>query len=150
MSDFHQNGPITVLHRIGLLAGLAVALCVISVIAGCSLKERVQSTGTVRYVRILDAVKQPTLYAHVGDEIRWLNLLSSPIRVGILNNGWDGHVVCEKGFKQFGRMEDSVVIGPQEYASLCFAKPATVQYNVWLDAENLKGSMSPTATIRID
>lgn len=140
--------------RIGVstwtVVGLVMALGVGSVVTGCSLKERVQRTGTVRYVQILYEVKPPTLYARVGDEIRWLNLQSSPVQVGILNGGWHGHVACEKGFKRFGTMEDMVVIAPQEYVSLCFAKPATVHYNVWLDAQNLKGSMSPTATIRID
>lgn len=104
----------------------------------------------MRYVKILDEVKPTTLYVRVGDEIRWLNLQSSPVRVGILNGGWHDDVTCEKGFKRFGTMEDLVVIAPQEYVSLCFAKPVTVHYNVWLDAQNFKGSMSRTATIRID
>jgi len=130
--------------------GLIMALLVVLEVAGCNLKERVQSTGNVRYVEILDEVKPPTLYARVGDEIRWLNLQSSPVRVGILSGGWHGQVTCEKGFTHFGTMEDLVVIASQEYVSLCFAKPATVHYNVWLDAHNLKGSMTPTATIRVD
>jgi plastocyanin len=130
--------------------GLVVALYLGLHITGCSVRERVHSTGTVRYVQISDEVKPSTLYARVGDEIRWVNLQSSPVRVGILNGGWHGHVACEKGFTRFGTMEDLIEIAPQEYVSLCFGKPATVQYNVWLDAQNFKGSMTPTATIRID
>jgi hypothetical protein len=130
--------------------GFVLALCVFSQLNGCSVKENVQSTGTVHYVQILDEVKPPTLYARVGDEIRWVNLQSSTVRVGFLNGGWHGHVACEKGFTRFGTLQDLVEIAPQEYVSLCFGKPATVQYNVWLDAENFKGSMTPTATIRID
>jgi hypothetical protein len=125
-------------------------LCVGLHLTGCRVNERVQSTGTVRYVEILDEVKPPTLYARVGDEIRWVNLQSSPVRIGILNGGWHGHVACEKGFKTFGPMEDWVEIPPQEYVSLCFGKAATVQYNEWLDTQNMKGSMTPTATIRVD
>ena len=130
--------------------GFVVALCLGLHITGCNVKERVHSTGTVRYVQIFDGVKPSTLYARVGDEIRWVNLQSSPVRVGILNGGWHGHVACEKGFTRFGTMEDLVEIAPQEYVSLCFGKPGTVQYNVWLDAQNFKGSMTPTATIRVD
>jgi len=55
-----------------------------------------------------------------------------------------------EGPRGFGTIDDLVVIAPQEYVSLCFAQPATIRYNVWLDAKNVKGSMSPTATIRID
>lgn len=132
------------------LVSLVMALWVVSEIVGCSQNVSVQSTGAVRYVHILDEVRPQTLYARVGDEIRWLNLQSGPVRVGILHGAWDGHVACEKGFKRFGAMDDVVVIAPQEYVSLCFAKPATIRYNIWMDAKNLKGSMSPTATIRID
>lgn len=127
-----------------------MVLCVGWPIIGCSQKGGAQSAGTVRCVQILEEVKPPTLYARVGDEIRWVNLQSSPVRVGILNGGWHSDVSCEKGFTRFGTMEDSVEIPPQEYVSLCLGKPATLHYNVWLDAENIKGSMTPTATIRVD
>src|SRR5262245_25849869 len=130
--------------------GFIVVLCVGLPVSGCSVNERVQSTGTVRYVEILNEVKPSTLHARVGDEIRWVNLQSSTVRVGILNGGWHGHVACEKGFKTFGSMADWAEIPPQEYVSLCFGKPATVQYNVWLDTQNPRGSMTPTATIRVD
>ena len=108
------------------------------------------SSGAVRYIQIRHDFTPSTLYARVGDEIRWHNVSPDPVRVGILDNKWRDHVACEKGFTRFGTMEDVVTIQPQEYVSLCFSKAATVRYNVWLHAENLKGSMSPTAAIRID
>ena len=39
------------------VVGLVMALFVVSDVTGCSLKERVQRVGTVRYVKILDEVK---------------------------------------------------------------------------------------------
>lgn len=39
------------------MIGLVMALFVVSDVTGCSLKERVQRAGTVRYVKILDEVK---------------------------------------------------------------------------------------------
>jgi plastocyanin len=93
--------------------GFVLALCVFSQLNGCSVKENVQSTGTVPYVQILDEVKPPTLYARVGDEIRWVNLQSSTVRVGFLNGGWHGHVACEKGFTRFGTLQDLVEIAPE-------------------------------------
>lgn len=49
------------------VVGPVMALFVVSDVTGCSLKERVQRTGTVRYVKILDEVKPTTLYMRVGD-----------------------------------------------------------------------------------
>jgi hypothetical protein len=117
---------------------------------GCLLHQETGRGVAVRYIEIRSQVTPLTLYAQVGDEIRWQNLSPDPVRVGILDNKWRDHVACEKGFKRFGGMEDFVTIEPQEYVSLCFSKATTIQYNVWMDARNLKGPMSPTAAIRID
>src|SRR5512146_2704509 len=120
-------------------------------VQGCLRHQETGRAGAaVRYVEIRSEVTPRTLYAQVGDEIRWQNLSSDPVRIGILDSKWRDHVVCEKGFKRFGSMEDFVIIQPQEYVSLCFSKATTLRYNVWLDARNLKGPMSPTAAVRID
>jgi hypothetical protein len=34
--------------------------------------------------------------------------------------------------------------------SLCFLKPGTIRFNVWLDADNPQGAMTPTGTIRVE
>jgi hypothetical protein len=119
-------------------------------ILSCTTGPHAGGSGAVRYIQIRQNFIPSTLYARIGDEIRWQNVSPDPVRVGILDNKWRDHVVCEKGFTRFGTMEDVVTIQPQEYVSLCFSKAATVHYNVWLHAQNLKGSMSPTAAIRID
>lgn len=139
--------------RIGLRGRLAVASLLSILLSGilsCTAGPHAGGSGAVRYIQIRHDVTPSTLYAQVGDEIRWHNLSQDPVRVGILDNKWRDHVACEKGFTRFGTMKDVVTIQPQEYVSLCFSKAATVRYNVWLHAQNLKGAMSPTAAIRID
>ena len=139
--------------QIGLRRKLTVASLLSILLLGilsCTTGPHAGGAGAVRYIQIRHDFTPSTLYARVGDEIRWHNVSPDPVRVGILDNKWRDHVACEKGFTRFGTMEDVVTIQPQEYVSLCFSKPATVRYNVWLHAENLKGSMSPTAAIRID
>ncbi len=139
--------------RIGLRDRLSVASLLGTLLLGmlsCTTGPQAGGSGAVRYIQIRHDFTPSTLYARVGDEIRWHNISPDPIRVGILDNKWREHVTCEKGFTRFGAMEDLVTIQPQEYVSLCFSKAATVRYNVWLHAQNLKGSMSPTAAIRID
>ncbi|HEX9135941.1 MAG TPA: hypothetical protein VF905_03215 [Nitrospirota bacterium] len=145
----HRTGA-----RIWLRSRLAVAslfsILLLGILSCTTGPHAGGSSGAVRYIQIRHDFTPSTLYARVGDEIRWHNVSPDPVRVGILDNKWRDHVACEKGFTRFGTMEDVVTIQPQEYVSLCFSKAATVRYNVWLHAENLKGSMSPTAAIRID
>jgi hypothetical protein len=58
--------------------------------------------------------------------------------------------VCDKGFSRLGVVQDTVTIAPLQYVSLCFSKAATVRFNVWLDADDPQGAMTPTSTIRIE
>ncbi|BCA56155.1 conserved exported protein of unknown function [Nitrospira sp. KM1] len=129
--------------------GLLEIALMLALLQGCGVGKPGAGTA-VRYVEINKEVTPRVLFARIGEEVRWHNASSSPIRVGILNVAWRDVVSCETGFGSFGAMEDVVTIPPQDYASLCFSKATTVQYNVWLDLENIKGSMSPTATIRVD
>lgn len=120
------------------------------VLGGCELSQTRPEDAAVHNVHIGDEVTPKFLSVQRGDEIRWHNLRPQPVKIGLLDIKWRDHLVCEKGFKRFGQVDDLVVIQPQEYVSLCFSHTGTVRYNVWLDPNNLTGSMTPTSTIRID
>jgi hypothetical protein len=59
-------------------------------------------------------------------------------------------IACDKGFSALGMLQDTVTIAPMQYVSLCFSKPTTVRFNVWLEADNPQGAMTPTGSIRIE
>lgn len=134
----------------GAVVRLTAAILALVGLAGCGVSHVTDKSVTVHDVHIRQEVTPRMLYARKGDEIRWHNLRASPIQIGILGTKWQDHVTCEKGFTRFGQMDDLVTIQPKEHVSLCFSQVGTVHYNVWLDPKNLTGSMSPTATIRID
>jgi len=121
----------------------------VTAFSGCG-TSAVTPSPTVHEVHIREDVTPRLLNVRRGDEIRWRNLLPVPVKVGILDNTWQDKVGCQKGFQWLGQMNDLVTIAPQDYVSLCFSKPGTISYNVWLDPKNLTGSMTPTSTIRID
>ncbi|MBI5853764.1 MAG: hypothetical protein HZB35_00700 [Nitrospirae bacterium] len=69
--------------------------------------------------------------------------------VGLIESKWLTGLSCEEGFRGVSRTDDMVTIKPGRYASLCFAHKGTVQYNVWLDLDDLRRSMTPTARVRV-
>ena len=87
-------------------------------------------TGTVRYFNIRTDIAPRQLIVQIGDEIRWQNLNSEPVRLRLLEEGNPTRLECGKGFSQFGVAQDTVTIAPLQYASLCFGKPGTVRFNV--------------------
>lgn len=127
---------------------LAAALLVFTF--GCGSVPEPASTGTVLVVSITEHVSPEVLIANPGDEVRWQNLGERPVRIGLLGNHGVDRVSCQHGFMQFGLLQDFVTIEPGGFASLCFSRTGIVRYNVWMDTDDLRGSMSPTATIKIE
>lgn len=118
--------------------------------AGCSTSSDHRLTGAVRYFNIRTDVAPRHLIVQIGDEIRWQNLNAHAVRLRMLAETNPDLIACDKGFSQFGILQDSVTIAPLQSVSLCFSKPTTVRFNVWLEADNPQGAITPTGSIRIE
>jgi hypothetical protein len=106
---------------------------------------------SVRTIQISDVVTPEAVYAMQGEEIRWQNLRANPILVGFLSKRLLDDLGCAKGVATFwGGTNDLVTIPPGESISLCFARAGILRYNVWFDADNLKGLMSRTAAVYVE
>lgn len=129
---------------VGLCLTLMVAL------SACGHQTVTNSSATVRTIEISDVVMPGTLYTSPGEEIRWQNLRANPVRVGFLTMRLLDELACEQGVATFwGGMNDLVTIPPGGSMSLCFVRAGVLQYNVWFDADNPKGAISPTAAVYV-
>ena len=124
-----------------------LALCAL---AACSHDAATSSGRTVRTVEISDLVNPRVIYATPGDEVRWMNARANPVRIGFLNRNLLEDHRCQNGIvNMFGEVNDLITIAPGESISLCPVRAGDLRYNVWFDADNPRGSMSPTMTISI-
>ena len=88
--------------------------------------------GTSRTARVHDVkigltdVTPPELTVGVGDEIRFINDRTNPVRVILVEAG--KHVACSRGFR--GTMDQEADISPGNSASFCFDAGGTVKYMV--------------------
>lgn len=129
----------------GKSLGLYLAVCLL---AACA---QTTSTGRiVRTVEISESVKPRVMYASPGEEVRWTNARPNPVRVGFLSlRQLDDHE-CQQGVVDlFGRVNDFITIPPGGSISFCFVRAGEVRYNVWFDADNPRGAISPTMTISV-
>lgn len=131
-----------------LLPFVAGFLVLIS-LAGCANQE-LHPSNNIRTIQIQETVEPSLLRAQVGDEIRWDNLSGRVVRVGFLGTLNSETVTCEKGFRWMGFMQDSATIKPNESVSLCFSKPSTIRFNVWMDWNNSRTNISPTSTVLVE
>jgi len=131
------------------LGGLSIALVCLAFVLSCANGSTVRPSSRTHFIQIREQLSPQDLYVHVGDGVRWQNLRPDPVRVGLLSQPRLDLVSCEKGFTRFGTMQDTAIIQPREYVSICFSQPGTIQYNVWLNPDDPRGSMTPTAKIQI-
>jgi plastocyanin len=100
------------------------------VLAACANLPETTRTGVIRDVKIEQGVSPADLVAQIGDEVRWVNHRSGPVRIHFLGGALN-HVSCAKGFTNFlGMKKESATIKADESSSLCFAQPGFVSYNV--------------------
>jgi len=129
---------------------LLFVLLVLGFDIGCAFKPGSRLTGSIRYFNIRTDVAPRHLIVQVGDEVRWQNLNQQAVRLRMLEDPAPDLFACNKGFSQLGVVQDTVTIAPLQYVSLCFSRAATLRFNVWLDADDPQGAMTPTSTIRIE
>jgi len=147
-SSFYREGIITMLNH-----GIISSALFIFTFTGCAASSHVDPPPRIHHIQIgnQDSITPAELYAVVGEEIRWHNALSVPIRLGLLGVQPIAETGCDKGFTTwFGSMKDMTTIPPGDYVSLCFLRARTVRYNVWTDLADPIHSMSPTAVIHLD
>ncbi len=82
-------------------------------------------TAVVHDVRVsLTDITPVELRANVGDEVRFMNDKTQPIRIVLIEAGKS--IACNKGFN--GTIDQEADIKPGQSASFCFSKPGTVKH----------------------
>ena len=126
-------------------------ILLICALSACGHRPAMDVMPTVRTIHISDVVEPEVLYTTAGDEVRWQNLRSNPVRLGFFTMRLLGELTCEKGVATFfWQVNDFVTIPPGESISLCFVRSGEFKYNVWFDERSPKGGISRTATVHVE
>lgn len=100
---------------------------------GCTSLPPSSRTAAVHDVKIEEALSAANILAQPGDEIRWVNLRKQEAQIEIPNLKAED-LACQREFSNWmGSVQEVVVLKANESASLCFKKPAVVNYNVRAD-----------------
>lgn len=106
-------------------------------------------TGAVHDIRVAEGPDPADLIVNPGDEVRWVNSRTLPLRVDLVNVKAED-VSCQRGFSNiFGMMQESATIKPNESASVCFTKPGVVNYNLRMDSALPGGKAIVPGVVRI-
>lgn len=125
-------------------------LGIVQILSACGHQPVISEAEHVRTIRISDVVAPKVLYTTPGEEVRWTNNRANSIRLGFLKTTLLDEVACERGFTTLlGGIRDLVTIPPGGSVSLCFVRQGDLTYNIWIEPDNPRGLITPTATIRV-
>ncbi len=124
-------------------------------IAGCAAMKGTAGiadssrTGTIHDVKFEERMTPVNLRVRQGDEVRWVNRRSTPVKLEFLEGALED-VVCQSGFSSLlRRQQESATIKPNDSASLCFGRVGTITYNARMDSPIAGGQMIESGTIRV-
>ena len=113
--------------RPAMIIGFAVMLSGCSTWSNQPTVPQTSRTSVVHDVRVsLTNIEPVELRANVGDEVRFINDKTQPIRVVLIEAG--KKIACNKSFN--GTIDQEADIKPGQYAGFCFSQSGTVRYMV--------------------
>ena len=128
-----------------IVMGIAAVILLGAACAG----QTTSRTGAVHDIRVIEGPEPADLTVNIGDEVRWVNARTLPIRVDLLDIKSE-HVSCGRGFfNLIGMIQDSATIKANESASLCFTKAGVLSYNIRMESALPGGKTIVSGVVRI-
>ena len=126
---------------------LGVAL-VLSVL-GCQGTPTVTRSGDVKDIIIGDNLSSGEIAVNPGDEVRWVNKRTAPVRVIFLDPVADKQLSCQNNFGGMMTPSNTAKLGMNETASACFRDPGYVRYTVRMESANMTGERNVPGVIKV-
>src|SRR5680860_1145417 len=94
-------------------------------VLGCQGMPTVTRTGDVKDIMIGDDVTSGNIAVGPGDEVRWINKRTAPVRIVFLDPEWDKQLSCKNNFGGLMTRSDTAELATNETASVCFRDAGT-------------------------
>jgi plastocyanin len=115
---------------------------------GCSNLPKVTRTGEVKDIMIREQLEPIERTAAIGDEVRWINKRTAPVRI-IFLDPVDDTFSCKNGFGGFMKKDGIASLDPNETASACFERAGFYRYTVRMKAASPTGEINASGVVRV-
>jgi len=126
---------------------LGVAL-VFSVL-GCQGTPTVTRSGDVKDIIIGDNQTFGEMAVSPGDEVRWVNKRTAPVRIVFLDPMTDKQLSCQNNFGGLMTPSNTAKLATNETASACFRDPGYVRYTVRMESANMTGERNVSGVVKV-
>lgn len=126
-----------------------VAMAGLLLLTGCAGLAETTRTSVIHEVKFEENLSPADLTVRVGDEVRWVNHRTLPVRIDIPGLNKD-MLSCERDFSNFmGMIGETAELSASKSASLCFSKGMVISYNARMKSAVPGGMVIQPGTIRI-
>jgi hypothetical protein len=116
---------------------------------GCQGTPTVTRTGDVKDIIIGDDLSSREITVNTGDEVRWINKRTQPVRIVFLDPVSDKQLSCKNNVGGWMTPSDTAQLGNNETASACFRDPGYFRYIVRMESALTTGDINVQGVIRV-
>ena len=118
-------------------------------VLGCQGTPTVTRSGDVKDIIIGDNLSSGEVAVSPGDEVRWVNKRTAPVRVIFLDPVADRQLSCQNNFGGMMTPSNTAKLGMNETASACFRDPGYFRYTVRMESANMTGERNVPGVIKV-
>ncbi len=118
-------------------------------VLGCQGMPTVTRTGDVKDILIGDDLSSREIVVNTGDEVRWVNKRTQPVRVIFLDAMLDKQLSCKNNVGGWMTPSDTAQLGKNETASVCFRDPGYFRYIVRMESAKTTGDINIQGVIKV-
>jgi plastocyanin len=138
-----RNIPMTSIRVLG------IGLVALMFMGGCESTPTVTRTGDVKDVIIGDSLSAAEVSVNPGDEVRWINKRTAPVRIVFLDPLVNDKLSCKNNLGGWMSRSDTARLATNETASACFREVGQFQYTVRMDSGLTTGEINVPGVIRV-
>ena len=118
-------------------------------VLGCQSTPTVTRTGDVKDIIIGDDLSSREVVVNTGDEVRWINKRTAPVRIVFLDPVSDKQLSCKNNVGGWMTPSDTAQLGKNETASACFRDPGFFRYIVRMESGLSTGDINVQGVIKV-
>ncbi len=116
---------------------------------GCQAMPTVTRTGDVKDLIIGDDLAAAETFVNAGDEVRWVNKRTAPVRLVFLDPVSDKQLSCKNHIGGWMTPNDTARLATNETASACFRDAGQFRYTVRMDSSLTTGEINVPGVIQV-
>ena len=118
-------------------------------VLGCQSTPTVTRTGDVKDIIIGDELSSREIAVNTGDEVRWINKRTAPVRIVFLDPVSDKQLSCKSNVGGWMTPSDTAQLDKNETASACFRDPGYYRYIVRMESAKSTGDINVQGVIKV-